>query len=225
MGNENVWNIKETAGKYDELVGQLDIYESGMSKLLGLLDIQKDDICLDIGTGTGNYAIAMSAAGKKVYAVDISEEMLYIAEQKAGGISNIDFVKGSFLDLNISQECGVNKIITNLAFHHLLEEEKSRALRIIYNFLPAGGMLLLSDIMYFFQEEEYEKYLNTLKFILLECKGGNEFLEDFIRTLEQEYPTYYSKLIEMFVSAGFKIKYSEQDTEFLFSGLIIGIKE
>lgn len=225
MQEENVWNKKDVAKTYDDLVGTLNIYEKGMAKLLKLLDIAKDDICLDIGTGTGNYAIAISSICKQVYALDISKEMLNIAQEKAQGISNIEFVQGEFLNLNISKDKGVNKIITNLAFHHLLDDEKERALKILYDFLPKGGMFLLSDIMYFFEEKDYDKHINTLKFIFQECKKENEFLDDFIRTMEMEHPTYFSKLHKMFCNAGFKIKYFEQDEDFLFSGLIIGVKE
>lgn len=224
MRTENVWNEKQIAKKYDIQVGGLNIYESGMKKLLTLLNLQKEDICLDIGTGTGNYAIALSLLSKRVYALDISEEMLNIARDKAKDFSNIKFVQGEFLNLNISKKAGVNKIITNLAFHHLMDDEKEEALKIIYDFLPVNGMFLLSDIMYFFDPNDYEKYINTLKFILHESKGGNVFLEDFIRTMEMEYPTYFSKLERMFYNAGFKIEYSEQDAEFMFSGLIMGIK-
>lgn len=54
---------------------------------------------LEMGTGTGEFAITVARHCSKVYALDVSSSMLSYAEKnaKAQGISNIEFVRAGFL--------------------------------------------------------------------------------------------------------------------------------
>lgn len=58
-----------------------------------------DKDCLDVGTGSGRYALAMALHGAKVTACDISEQGLAIARRRTEGLASIEFVFGSALDL------------------------------------------------------------------------------------------------------------------------------
>ena len=59
------------------------------------LDVKKNDVVLDIASGTGEpaFSIAGIAESGKVYATDLSEEMLAIAQSyaKERGINNMEF--------------------------------------------------------------------------------------------------------------------------------------
>lgn len=65
---------------------------------LGKLDIKENNICLDIGAGTGSVSVEMANFAKngKVYAVEINEEALDLIGQniKKFDKTNIEVIKG-----------------------------------------------------------------------------------------------------------------------------------
>lgn len=60
---------------------------------------------LDIGCGPGNYAIPLAARFEKVVALDVSQKMLSILEERAGarGIRNIETVCMSWEDVDLDK--------------------------------------------------------------------------------------------------------------------------
>lgn len=89
------WN-KFSSGwkKWDELV--MDFLKPMGDEIIRLIDPQKNDIILDIASGTGEpgLSIARKLSGGKVIMTDLSEEMLAIARENAAlkGIRNIETV-------------------------------------------------------------------------------------------------------------------------------------
>lgn len=55
--------------------------------------------CLDVGTGSGRYALAMAMHGANVTGCDISQSGLAVARERTKGIPNLKFQFGSALDL------------------------------------------------------------------------------------------------------------------------------
>ncbi len=55
-----------------------------LEEILSLLELEKDDIVLDLGAGTGflTFSIAEELEDGKIYAVDVQEEMLKKLEEK-----------------------------------------------------------------------------------------------------------------------------------------------
>lgn len=87
------WN-KFSAGwkKWDDLV--MDFLKPMGDEIIRLLDPQKNDIILDIASGTGEpgLTIASMLNGGKVILTDLAEDMLTIAQENATqrGINNIE---------------------------------------------------------------------------------------------------------------------------------------
>src|SRR5689334_19170012 len=71
--------------------------------IIKALDIKSNNIVLDIASGTGEPAFSIAAIAKngRVYATDLSEEMLSIARHYADerAISNIEFKAANVSDL------------------------------------------------------------------------------------------------------------------------------
>lgn len=93
-------SIEQTANAWSNLgqnYASSAPHKSGpsISKLLALARAQKDDICLDVGTGTGHTAAALAPFVKEVYGLDPSEGMRKAAEEIYGDIGNLKFVAGS----------------------------------------------------------------------------------------------------------------------------------
>lgn len=51
--------------------------------IMALLEIEQDDICLDIGAGTGSVSVEAAAQGAKVYAVERRAEGVSLISQNA----------------------------------------------------------------------------------------------------------------------------------------------
>lgn len=85
-----------------------------LSKIIELLNVPPDAKILDIGCGTGNYTVAMSDHGFRMWGLDISETMLQTARSKNPTIEwcngNVDSIP---LNSNYFDGC-----ICTLACHH-----------------------------------------------------------------------------------------------------------
>ena len=89
---------------YDVLMDEVD-YERWTEFIIKLFE--KSDVTpkniLDVACGTGNISIPLSRAGYNVCGIDISENMLSIAENKARtNRQNIKFIKQDIRELNIN---------------------------------------------------------------------------------------------------------------------------
>ncbi|MCA9837741.1 MAG: class I SAM-dependent methyltransferase [Trueperaceae bacterium] len=119
-------------------------HKSGPSlpKLIALARPQKDDICLDVGTGTGHTAAALAPFVKEIYGLDPSEGMRLAAEQTYGSIENLSFVDGS------SEATGFpdnhfDIVTARHTLHH--HPSMSRTLLELHRILKPGGRLIIVD--------------------------------------------------------------------------------
>ncbi len=61
-------------------------------KMLQALNIQKNESCLEIGTGTGYFTACLSSLAKSVHSIDINEEQIKLAQKVlAPDFNNISF--------------------------------------------------------------------------------------------------------------------------------------
>jgi putative AdoMet-dependent methyltransferase len=98
---------------------------------------------IDIGSGTGTFAIQVAQRCAIVYAVDVSKAMLDRAQSKAAeaGVSNIVFHHAGFLTYE-HNEAPVDAVVTTFAFHHLPDFWKGIALKRVHGMLQPGGPVL-----------------------------------------------------------------------------------
>ena len=96
------WN-KFSAGwkKWDELL--MDFLKPVGDEIIRLLNPQKDDVVLDVASGTGEPGLTIAAklSGGKVIITDLADHMLEIARENATsrGIENIETVTCDVCDL------------------------------------------------------------------------------------------------------------------------------
>ncbi len=93
---------------------------------LNLKSMIKNKSVIDIGCGSGRFAIALSQMGaKKVTAVDINPQGLEIAKKFANssGITNVDFVEHNVLDLPFQDE-SFDFVFSKGVLHHTGDLEK-----------------------------------------------------------------------------------------------------
>lgn len=100
---------------------------------------------VDVGTGTGSFAIALSAArlDASVLAVDGDADVLDRARRKEGAPA-VDWIEGLAGELPL--EAGqADAVVMSLLLHHLVPDAKRAALTDAYRMLRPDGWLHVAD--------------------------------------------------------------------------------
>ena len=110
---------------------------------------------IDLGAGTGTFAVAAAGVFGRVVAVDVSAAMVEAARAKAAarGAGNVECVQAGFMSYEHAGE-PVDAIYTRNALHHLPDFWKALALKRAAELLRPGGTLLLRDLVFSFDPEE-----------------------------------------------------------------------
>ncbi|KTE16847.1 class I SAM-dependent methyltransferase [Sphingopyxis sp. H115] len=135
--------------RYDAAIALMTREKRWRSDLLRLTAPQPDERIVDIGCGTGTFAIALkqAAAGSVILAVDPDPAVLDIAREKAkaAGADIIWFeAMGDELD-EIEALQGSDKIVSSLVLHQCPMDVKQAIARQMHRLLKPGGALFLAD--------------------------------------------------------------------------------
>lgn len=195
---EKVRNIKEESGKILTMLGALD----------------KRLVIMDMGCGTGRFAVDAARYCSKVLAVDVSKEMLVFTRSRAleEGAENVEFHHGGFLTYEHSGE-PLDAIVSQLALHHLPDFWKLVALKRLNGMLKDGGMLFLEDMVYSFDIKDFEERIGKLVSVMSGL--GAAMAEDVKKSVSSEFVTMDWMMETMLEKAGFKIEESHYKEGFL----------
>jgi len=118
---------------FDTLVGRIREY------------VKQSDMVLDFGCGTGTYSLAIADKVKSIHAIDISENMLKIARERAinSGIDIIDFDQLDIFDVNL-QPASYSVVIVFNILH--LQQDIDNVLARIKQLLTPGGLLISKTV-------------------------------------------------------------------------------
>ena len=108
---------------------------------------------LEIGCGTGAFSRLLAARSDRVLALDLSPNMIRIAEEQSALYPNIDFRVADVMAQDVDAE-RFDCIVSIATFHHL---EMKEALLKIKRALKVNGMLLVLDLF------QAEGILDTLR--------------------------------------------------------------
>lgn len=105
------------------------------------------DVVLDIGCGTGSLALRLAPSGAHIHGLDLSSEMIRIANGKARAqqIDNVTFHIGPFDDSFTTFEAESLDGICAYSLLHLVEDLPA-ALGRIYRLLKPGGFFISSTV-------------------------------------------------------------------------------
>jgi len=213
-GREN--RDAEHVARYD---GKMDSGAADELAALRAAGLGEDATVIDLGAGTGQFALAAAGVVRRVIAVDVSPVMLDHLRAKLGasGADNVECVAGGFLTYEHRGE-PANLVYTRLALHHLPDFWKARALVRMAGMLKPGGMLRLSDVVYGFEATEAEAWLEDWmsKTASDDVEGGwtRAELEEHVR---DEHSTFTWLLEPMIERAGFTIEQAEYSDDRMFA--------
>lgn len=105
------------------------------------------DVILDIGCGTGSLALRLAGSAAHVHGLDLSSEMIRIADRKAQAakVENVIFHTGPFDD---SFDAFENESLDGICAYSLLHllEDRPAALLQVFRLLKPGGFFISSTV-------------------------------------------------------------------------------
>jgi SAM-dependent methyltransferase len=171
-----------------------------------------DSTVVDLGAGTGTFAISAARVFRRVVAVDVSPAMTAALRRRVAdtGLANVECVEAGFLSYEHAG-APADAVFTRNALHHLPDFWKALALRRIADLMRPGGILRLRDLVYSFDpadaEAALERWLAT-RAPSSEVGWTREELETHVR---DEYSTFAWLLEPMLERADFTIERAEHD--------------
>jgi ubiquinone/menaquinone biosynthesis C-methylase UbiE len=172
---------------------------------------------VDLGAGTGRFALAAAHRFGHVTAVDVSEAMLGFLRQRAAaaGMANLECVQAGFLSY---QHAGppADAVYTRNALHQLPDFWKAVALDRIGGILRPGGVLRLRDLVYDFQPSEAEAVFQQWLDNAADDPALGYTAADYAEHIRTEYSTFRWLLEPMLAAAGFQLLTAD------FSGSVYG---
>lgn len=142
--------LEHKAEKYDKGINVLTLGRlPKIKKYISDNLIYSNEKVLDIGMGTGTFAILCAEKGAMVTGIDYSEKMLEVARKnirQEGLTERIQIIKMSVVELDERfSDKSYSKIIAMLSFSELYQKEQDYCLRQIHRILKENGEFILVD--------------------------------------------------------------------------------
>ena len=129
------WKVR--AKHYNEL--NWATQQSYLDSFVESGEFKKTDVVLDVGTGTGIVARAISPLVGEVIGLDVSQDML----EQSNWRGNMYFIRRNVLDPFFAE--GVfDKVTARMVFHHIIERTQ-KAMNECHRVLKKGGKMIFSE--------------------------------------------------------------------------------
>jgi ubiquinone/menaquinone biosynthesis C-methylase UbiE len=129
--------------KVYDVLNDLIPYQELMEDLVSNLDVKRQDLILDAGSGTGNLSMRIEKMGGSVVALDFSEE-----GQKRHRQKNPERTKFLLADLTKPLPFPDNhfdKIASNNTLYTIPKEKREQVVQEFYRVLKPGGKVVISN--------------------------------------------------------------------------------
>ena len=200
---------------YDESMARLRDVKKEVENIKESIGLKKEQTVLEIGCGTGEFAVEIAKHCKRVLAIDISPAMLEYARKKAAlkQLDNISFIHSGFLTYEHTDK-PVDVVISQIALHHLPDFWKMVALSRIHQMLKEGGKLYLRDVVFSFDLKKFEEKINDW-INQISDTAGQKMAQETKMHVRDEYSTFGWIMEEMLCRSGFSVDNAEYLGEFM----------
>lgn len=165
---------------------------------------------VDLGAGTGTFALAAAPHCGRVVAVDVSPAMLAALRAKIErlGLRNVTCEQAGFLSYQ-HRGAPADLVYSRNALHHLPDFWKALALQRIAALLRPGGALILRDLIFSFEPHEAEQAIEA--WLASADQRANDpnpgwSRAELVEHLRAEYSTFTWLLEPMLEHTGFQIE-------------------
>lgn len=188
---------------------------------LRALGLNKTSTLVDIGAGTGTFALAAAPHCHQVLAVDVSLAMLAVLRQRAEqlSITNVECVQAGFLSYAHQGQLA-DFVYSRHALHHLPDFWKALALTYVAATLKPGGVFYLRDLVFSFEPSEAEQVIELWLSNASETSELGWTRAELETHLREEYSTFSWLLEPMIERAGFTIQDAQHTPSQLYSTYI-----
>jgi SAM-dependent methyltransferase len=159
---------------------------------------------VDLGAGTGQFAVPAARRLGHVTAVDISPAMVAVLREKAAGLGNLACVRAGFLSYDHAGP-PADGVYTRNALHQIPDFWKGIALHKIADMLRPGGVLRLRDLIFDFQPAEAGAVFGGWFAGAAADPADGYTAADYAEHIRTEFSTYRWLLEPMLAAAGFEI--------------------
>ena len=166
----------------------------------------RDSTLIDLGAGTGTFAVAAAPHCGHVIAVDVSPAMTAALRARVAnlGIDNMTVVDGGFLSYEHRGE-PVDFVYTRNALHQIPDFWKGVALARIASFLRPEGVLRLRDLVFDFDPAEADERIQDWLAGAVTDPAVGWTADELADHVRGEFSTYSWLLDLMLERTGFEI--------------------
>jgi ubiquinone/menaquinone biosynthesis C-methylase UbiE len=170
------------------------------------LGLDASSTVVDLGAGTGAFAVAVAPFAARVVAVDVSPAMVAVTRRRVGhlGLDNVEVVNAGYLNYeHVGEPADV--VHSRNTLHQIPDFWKVVALRRVQAILRPGGVLHLEDLVFSFPLESTEAAVEAwLRHASPDAAKGWTAAE-YVTHLREEYSTFSWVLEEMLARTGFEV--------------------
>jgi SAM-dependent methyltransferase len=196
---------EQHARRYDAKMDAQAAEEIALLQAAGVLGPRSSVV--ELGTGTGQFALAAAEVCARVVAVDVSPVMLARLAEKLDRCraGNVEVIDAGFLTYQHSGE-PADLVYSRFALHHLPDFWQAIALRRMADMLRPGGVLRLSDVVYGFGPADAERRIEAWITELMSTDVERGWTRAEIAAhVRDEHSTFTWLLEPMIARAGFDI--------------------
>ena len=133
---------------YDAMIALTTREKRWRARLLAQVNPQPGDRILDVGCGTGSFAVMLKQAAPQAHIVGLDPDVDALASARskcARERLDVTFVPGFLTDETVKPHRPFNKVISSLVLHQTPLKEKKRIISAIHHLLPPAGEFHLCD--------------------------------------------------------------------------------
>jgi putative AdoMet-dependent methyltransferase len=203
------YSRSDAVAAYDSKHRRFRDYVKSTEEILRRLSLTADSTVIDLGSGTGAFALHAAKKCRTVYAVDISAAMLDSCRQQAAkaGLTNIVFCHGGLLTYEHSAEAA-DAAVCVAVLHHLPDFWKGVALTRCGHMLKPGGRFYLFDIVFPSHEPRLDQKIDEW-ITAMGTMADAHVAEEAVVHARDEFSTYDWIMEGILTRSGFRIDTAE----------------